>query len=362
MAEQPLLAIDKYNHGDDFDQWVIRFEMAVGLAYTVNEPAKIDKKKQLCMEWLPLMIDDATWNTYSGITAATWEKTKQQMSQLLVDPMEKYDYFAGRNQIVWDGEESFQFLVSRIKAKVDKYYEETARRREYFQRFRSALSKYPEYLKVIDIGCGDNWDVEEAKKIAGRLRIAEGDRAAPAAPNAVPLTEAMSGDRASSIEDTLHGMSIDDDDERDRRPRHSEDRYDRDHYGKDYGDGPGRHRCDEEVDYEYGRREYRREDRFEENHVLSNPRYDRHRETDREYSPDRDHGGRRHAREGHPVYDDHHRNSTSSDEEEQRNRDRYGSATIPRQSSTRAQPSSDIDYDALAADIIRRMPERFRKK
>ena len=60
MAEQPLLAIDKYNNGDDFDQWVIRFEMAVGLAYMVNKPGKIDKKKQLCMEWLPLMIDDAT--------------------------------------------------------------------------------------------------------------------------------------------------------------------------------------------------------------------------------------------------------------------------------------------------------------
>ena len=356
MAEQPLLAIDKYNHGDDFDQWVIRFEMAVGLAYTVNEPAKIDKKKQLCMEWLPLMIDDATWNTYSGITAATWEETKQQMSQLLVDPMEKYDYFAGRNQIVWDGEESFQFLVSRIKAKVDKYYEETARRREYFQRFRSALSKYPEYLKVIDIGCGDNWDVEEAKKIAGRLRIAEGDRAAPAAPNAVPLTEAMSGDRASSIEDTLHGMSIDDDDERDRRPRHSDDRYDRnDHYGKDYGDGPGRHRRDEEDDYGHSHRKCRREDRYDECRDSRYPHYDRHRDADREFSPERNYNGRR-----HPEYDDRHRDSTSSDEEEPR--DRYGSAAIASHRTSRAQQSSSIDYDALATDFLRRMPEKFRKK
>ena len=124
MAEQPLLAIDKYINGEDFDQWVIRFEMAVGLAYLVNEPGKIEKKNQLCMEWLPLMIDDATWNTYCGITAATWEDTKQKMSQLLTDPQEKYDYFAGRNQIMWDGKVNLQSLANQIKAKVDKYYEE----------------------------------------------------------------------------------------------------------------------------------------------------------------------------------------------------------------------------------------------
>ena len=354
MAEHPLLAIDKYNNGDDFDQWVIRFEIAVGLAYMVNEPEKIDKKKQLCMEWLPLMLDDATWNIYCGLTAATWEETKEKMSQLLVDPLEKYEYFAGQNPIVWDGKENFQSLVSRIKAKVNKYYEEAARRREYFQRFRSAFSKYPEYIKVIDVGCGDNWDIEEAKKIAGRLRIADGDRAASTAPKAEALTgAAMSGDRASSSKDARNGMLIDDDDdnsERDRRQPRSEDRYDRrdDHYGKHHRDGPSRHRREE--DYERGHREYRREDRHNENRDSRYPHYNRHRDADREYSPDRNHGGRRYVS----------RDSSSSDEEETRNRDRYGSAAIEDRSTSRAHPSSNIDYDALAADILREMPAKFK--
>ena len=179
MAEREphvhTLAIDKYKQGEDFDQWVKRFEMAVGLAHMANAPDRRDRKERLCMEWLPLKIDDATWLTYSNITAATWGETKSELSRLLTDPQEKYDYFAGRNQIVWDGKEGFQSLVNRIKAKVDKYYEEAARGREYFQRFRLALKDYPEYVKVVDIGCGQNWDVEEAMKMAGRLRVTDGD-------------------------------------------------------------------------------------------------------------------------------------------------------------------------------------------
>ena len=203
------LAIDKYKQGEDFDLWVQRFEMAVGLAHMVNAPDRLDRKKRLCMEWLPLKIDDATYTTYSNINAQTWEVTKSELSRLLTDPQEKYDYFAGRNQIVWDGKETFQNLFNRIRAKVDKYYEPAARGREYFQRFRFAVSGFPEYRKTIDIGCGENWDVEEAMKIAGRLRVAEGDQASAAAPKAVAFTGAsMSDDRIKTLEMGFEGLSL----------------------------------------------------------------------------------------------------------------------------------------------------------
>ena len=146
------LEIDKYKHGNDFDQWVIRFEMAVGLAHQVNQPEKRDKKERLCMDWLPLQLDDATFTIFRDIRAETWPEMKTELALLLTDPQEKYDYFAGRNPIVWDGKECFHSLATRIKTKADKHVYEGSRAREYFQRFRSALP--PEYRKAIDIGCG----------------------------------------------------------------------------------------------------------------------------------------------------------------------------------------------------------------
>ena len=63
------LAVDKFTHGEDFDQWVDLFEMAVGIAYRVNDANSIGRKQQLCLEWFPLMIDQATFTLFSGITA-----------------------------------------------------------------------------------------------------------------------------------------------------------------------------------------------------------------------------------------------------------------------------------------------------
>ena len=137
------LAVDKYKHGDDFDHWVELFEMAVGIAHQVNGPDKIEKKQRLCLEWLPLKIDPTTFTLFKNIPANTWVTVKAELSRLLTDPQEKYDWFAGRNPIVWDGKESLHSLQARIKTKVDKYIEEGSRAREYFVHFRNALT--PEY-------------------------------------------------------------------------------------------------------------------------------------------------------------------------------------------------------------------------
>ena len=204
------LAVDKFKHGEDFDQWVALFETAVGIAHQVNGADKAARKGQLCFEWLPLKIDHATLTLLNGITANTWEEAKAELSRVLTDPQEKYDWFAGRNPIVWDGKESFHSLSTRIKTKVDKYIDQGSRAREYFHRFRYALT--PEYRKAIDLGCGDQWDVEEALKIATKVRIAEADAVATAKtgqPKAVAFAgAAMDEDRLKSVEMAVQGMSL----------------------------------------------------------------------------------------------------------------------------------------------------------
>ena len=230
------LAIENYKHGNDFDEWVVRFELAVELAHNVADPDKRDKRDEHCLKWLPVKIDPPTWTLYRGITTRVWEEAKKQLSALLTDPQEKYDWFAGRNPIVWDGKESFQSLAMRIKLKIDKHVEESAKPRELFQRFRGALDK--EYRRAIDLGCGDKWDIEEAKRIATRLRLADGDAAASAASEGKSVTftgAAMSDDRIKSVEMALQGISVKVDNlcetmeknQRSREPSYSRDRSDR---------------------------------------------------------------------------------------------------------------------------------------
>ena len=209
----PSLAIDKYKHGEDFDLWIERFQLAVGLAHNASGPDKIAKRNEHCLDWLPLMIDSATWTIYCSITSKDWDTIKKELSALLTDPQEKYDWFAGRNPIRWDGKESFHSLAMRIKLKVDKHIEETSRPRESFQQFRASLPK--EYRKAIDLGCGEKWDVEEAKKIATRLRVAESNAAAeesePTPLVGAAMAEGKTGDGISAnskrrFNDSSHGL------------------------------------------------------------------------------------------------------------------------------------------------------------
>ena len=133
------LSIENYKHGEDFDDWLGRFELAVELAHNVAGVDKIAKRNEHCLKWLPMKIDKATYTLYKGTTSREWEALKTELSALLTDPQEKYDWFAGRNRIVWDGKESFNSLAMRIKMKVDKHFEEAARGPENFQQFRAAL-------------------------------------------------------------------------------------------------------------------------------------------------------------------------------------------------------------------------------
>ena len=194
------------------------------LAHNVAGPGKLAQRNEHCLKWLPVKIDEATWTLYRGITSRDWDTVKKELSTHLEDPQERYDWFAGRNPIIWDGKESFHSLAMRIKLKVDKYIEEASRPRENFQRFRGALTK--EYKKAIDLGCGDKWDVDEAKRIATRLRIAEGNASAVAQDEPEPRSftgAAMKDDHRSSAQPTQEPSRI-----ANRRPRDYS--YDRHHW------------------------------------------------------------------------------------------------------------------------------------
>ena len=165
------LPVREFKYGMDWDDYAEDLEEGIGLSH--NVPAG-DVRDGLCMKWIKLKMDDAAKAVLAEAESETWPDLKKELSQLLVDPQEKYDWLANRRQIKWDGKESFHQLAHRIKKAVDKYDPKGAKEQEYFLRFRLALE--PEYRKAIDLGC-DDFKLEEAKKIASRLRLALGESA-----------------------------------------------------------------------------------------------------------------------------------------------------------------------------------------
>ena len=175
MADQRpafSLACDKFNSEEDnFGVWVKLFEQAVTLAHNVTDEAE---KKKLCLTWIGLWLDRNARAVLSQVVPAdpenpTWEETKSQLTTLLIDPHEKYNWKTGKTTIKWDGKESFHSLASRIQQNVDKFDPDCSKVQEYFCRFRMALP--PDFQNAIDIGCRDEKEetIDEAKRIAYRF-------------------------------------------------------------------------------------------------------------------------------------------------------------------------------------------------
>ena len=207
LTHASSLALKDFRYGeDDFDDWVVRFEGAVCLAHGTDDEAQ---KEGFCKKWLPLKLDETARSVSANVDLTKdWKVIKAELSKLFVDPQERYNWFAGRDPIVWDGKESFHSLATRIKKRVEKYSLAGDKEKECFMWFRLALTT--EYRKAIDVGCGEKWDLAEAMKIAGRLRLADGDAAAAASnEKTVKFTgAAMSDDRLKSLELAVQGMSL----------------------------------------------------------------------------------------------------------------------------------------------------------
>ena len=342
----PSLAIENYRHVDDFDEWILRFELAVELAHNVTGPDNLAKRNEYCLKWLPVKIDEATWTLYRGITSRDWDTVKKELSTHLEDPQERYDWFAGRNPIIWDGKESFHSLAMRIKLKVDKYIEEASRPRENFQRFRGALTK--EYKKAIDLGCGDKWDVEEAKRIATRLRIAEGNASAVAQDEPEPRSfagAAMKDDHYSSARPTREPSRI-----ANRRPHdHSYDRHWS--HGSDRDQRSTRHeRHPSRSGYRRSDRHYAFDDRDDSPEYR---RYDRERD-----DPDRDMRA-----DPHDDYDDERWNTREQrgcrNYQDYRDRDREQNHGRHDRDHWQGRRQRDHDEDDRYARLGGDAPDRF---
>ena len=97
----------RFQH-DDFEEWVDLFEKSIKLAYPTSDE---DARKNYCVSWLPLKLDEDARTIFRNVTAATWDEIKAELKKLLVNPEDKYNWLARRGTITWDGKESLHSLI-----------------------------------------------------------------------------------------------------------------------------------------------------------------------------------------------------------------------------------------------------------
>ena len=136
------LAVEDFDtEKDDFETWVKRFESAVKLAHNIDADA--DALNKLCIQWLPLKLGKEALSVYSNVTPTapntplTWEEIKTQLTNLLINPQDKYNWRSRRKRITWDGQENFHALAARVKRTIDRY-EDGPSEADYYHEFRSA--------------------------------------------------------------------------------------------------------------------------------------------------------------------------------------------------------------------------------
>ena len=197
------IPVDSFRSGvDDLDEWFEIFENAVKLAMN---PSSDDRKWQLCKSWLPIKLDSEARAVYKQIPSTlTYEQTKAQLKDRLVDPNEVYKWKAMKTQIVWDGKESFQALATRVKRAVDNYEKElddNGKKWAYFFRFRESLPETP-YQDYIDLSLTkQDRTIENAMELASRVKMTQRDKEPAKEPKQVAFTGlAMADDRIGGLE------------------------------------------------------------------------------------------------------------------------------------------------------------------
>ena len=164
------LPVEKFRSNHDiFREWIKKVED--GIVLTCN-PQSEERKEELCILWLPLMLDDAAYAIWQNVTKKKWEEIKVEMEELLVDPQERYNWKTGYVTVIWDEKESFHELATRVRRCVDLYEPDADKPAQYFYRFRLALP--PEFRYAIDTGRGDDQSptLEKAKAAAFRFQMA----------------------------------------------------------------------------------------------------------------------------------------------------------------------------------------------
>ena len=172
MAERfcSNIPVEKFRSNHDvFREWIKTLED--GIQVSCN-PASTARKEELCILWLPLMLDDAAKAIWQNVTKKKWNEIKAELEELLVDPQERYNWKTGYVTVIWDEKESFHELATRVKRCVDLYEPTADKPSQYFYRFRLALP--PEFRYAIDTSRGDDQapTIDKAKAAAFRFQMA----------------------------------------------------------------------------------------------------------------------------------------------------------------------------------------------
>ena len=194
---------------DDFEKWVELFESAVKLATNTSG----DRLKELCIAWLPHKIDEEARRLLDQAVKTNWSELKEELSELFVDPQERYKWQARQIKITWDGKESLHQLATRTTRMVDKYdkkLDQESKDREYFLRFMGAF-KGP-MRRFIFMGCPEGGrTIDAAKDLAMRYQLTmvdeEGSEDAEAFKAVAFEGGTLQPDRATGIETALAGIT-----------------------------------------------------------------------------------------------------------------------------------------------------------
>ena len=349
------IPVDSFRSGvDDLDEWFEIFENAVKLAMN---PSSDDRKWQLCKSWLPIKLDSEARAVYKQIPSTlTYEQTKTQLKDRLVDPNEVYKWKAMKTQIVWDGKESFQALATRVKRAVDNYEKElddNGKKWAYFFRFRESLPETP-YQDYIDLSLTkQDRTIENAMELASRVKMTQRDKEPAKEPKQVAFTGlAMADDRIGGLElaiaqlgTEVRNMSVQGkpSDDRGRSTSDGYNRYSRDRY-RDSSGSPSRDRQynrdrnGNRRDQSYGRdRDYRRDQESRREPSFSRDRDYRREAPRRDQDPNRDRNSRRDRDEQNRSGRDNRRDYDNGRQRNDRNSGR-GRSPTPRT------PSDDRNY------------------
>ena len=193
---------------DDFDEWIVMFENAVVLACN---PLNDARKKELWRMWLPYKLDDSTRMIYNNCVKQVWAERKAEFRSLLRSPEEKYRWRAGHTRLVWDGEDSFHVLATKVKRTLDRNMDAPTQS-DYYHEFRNALPE--NYQEALDWGQKEE-TLAEAKRLAFKFQSVLANKSGADAKRGVVggktvgfVGASMSDDRLKTLELSLQSMSV----------------------------------------------------------------------------------------------------------------------------------------------------------
>ena len=184
------------------------FQDAVVLACN---PLSEARKKELWRMWLPYKLDSSTRMIYKNCVKQQWAERMIEFKGLLRSPEEKYRWRAGHSKLVWDGEDSFHVLATKVKRSLDKNMEAPTQS-DYYHAFRNALPE--NYQESLDWGQKEE-TLAEAKRLAFKFQSVLTNKPGTDAKRGVVggktvgfVGASMSDDRLKALELSVQSLTV----------------------------------------------------------------------------------------------------------------------------------------------------------